>query len=60
MTYSFAWAQDNSNELEELTVLGSQEELEQLSGSAFRLGRDDLEDFEYTDLNQVLVTVPGV
>ncbi len=58
-TAQTAFAQDNA-ELEELTVLGSQDDLEQLSGSAHRLGRDELEDFEYTDLNQVLVTVPGV
>ena len=51
---------DDTAAIEELTVLGSQEDLDQLSGSAHRLGRDALEDFEYTDLNQVLVTVPGV
>ncbi|NRB38895.1 MAG: TonB-dependent receptor [Pseudomonadales bacterium] len=70
MTSSQLFAQSESNKeknentsvamLEEMTVLGSSEDIQSLSGSAHSVDRDALEEFEYTDLNQVLVTIPGV
>ncbi|NRA43191.1 MAG: TonB-dependent receptor, partial [Pseudomonadales bacterium] len=45
---------------EEVLVLGSQEDYQNAAGSAQYLDREALEDFEYTDVNQVLAQVPGV
>lgn len=46
--------------MEVMTVLGSKEDIQNISGSAYSVDREALEEFEYTDLNQVLMTVPGV
>ena len=43
-----------------MTILGNQERLEAVTGSAHLLSDDDLEIFEYADIQRILRTVPGV
>lgn len=50
----------DSAALEVFTVLGQAEGIVEIPGSAQRLGPAELEVFEYTDINQVLRSVPGV
>jgi len=59
----FALSADNaedSENTEEVLILGSQEDIHNLSGSAHSLDKTELESFEYTDIGQVLGSVPGV
>ncbi len=47
-------------ELGTFTILGSPERRADIPGSAHFLGPEQLERFEYADINRALRTVPGV
>ncbi len=46
--------------LEEVFVTGGEENIQTLSGSAHLVKEEQLEEFDFSDLNQVLGTLPGV
>ena len=46
--------------LDEVTIIGSREQARTLPGSAWVIDQQDLETFQYTDINRVLTQVPGV
>ena len=46
--------------MEEVLVTGGRDDIRTLSGSAHLLDEETLEQFDYSDLNQVLGTLPGV
>lgn len=46
--------------MEEMLVTGGKEDIKTLSGSAHLLDEEELEKFDFVDLNQVLSTLPGV
>lgn len=46
--------------LDRLTVVGSAERAEETAGSAHYIGSEELEKFDYRDVNRVLRQVPGV
>ena len=47
-------------ELETITIVGSQEQARNISGSASVITMEDLETYEYTDIHKILSSVPGV
>lgn len=55
---SLAFA-DNKT-IEHISIFGSKENLEKQAGSAYRLDEDDLDTFQYQDINRVLKDIPGV
>lgn len=52
-----AWA---NSELESVTIIGSQENLQSLPGSGAIITSDDLDMFEFSDVGKALALVPGV
>jgi Fe(3+) dicitrate transport protein len=52
-----AWAND---ELEAVTIIGTQEDLQSLPGSGAIIASDDLDMFEFSDVGKALSLVPGV
>ena len=46
--------------LEPFSVIGSKENISALTGSGYYIDSTELEVFNYTDINQILKTVPGV
>ena len=46
--------------LEPFSVIGSKENISGLTGSGYYIDSTELEVFNYTDINQILKTVPGV
>jgi Fe(3+) dicitrate transport protein len=46
--------------MEEVIVSGGKEGARTMSGSAYVLDKADLEQFDFSDLNKVLSTIPGV
>ncbi len=61
----FAYAQDNENDtptrfIEEITIIGDRERQGQITGSAEFIGPEDLERFEYSDVQRILRQAPGV
>ena len=52
-----AWA---NSELEAVTIIGTQEDLQSLSGSGAIITSDDLDMFEFSDVGKALALVPGV
>ncbi len=59
-TFCYADHAEQAEFFEEVTILGNQERLEAVTGSAHLLSDDDLEIFEYADIQRILRTVPGV
>ena len=49
-----------NNDLEEIVVVGSMEDVSSVPGSGIVIDIEQLERFDYTDLHQVLSSVPGV
>lgn len=45
---------------ETITIIGSKEAAQKIAGSAHVISKEDLEEFEYSDLNAILRQVPGV
>ena len=52
-----AWA---NSEQEAVTIIGTQEDLQSLSGSGAIITSDDLDMFEFSDVGKALALVPGV
>ena len=52
-----AWA---NSELEAVTIIGTQEDLQSLPGSGAIITGDDLDMFEFSDVGKALSLVPGV
>ncbi len=50
----------NAIQLKSYSLFGSKYEAQNRTGSAYFLSKEDLEKFQYTDLNRALLTVPGV
>ena len=50
----------NNETIDEITILGSTEDLQRITGSAHRIDEEVLEQFQYDDINRVLTLVPGV
>lgn len=50
----------SSEQLETIYITGGKEAIQSLPGSAHLLDSEDLEQFDYTDVNQVIGKVPGV
>jgi Fe(3+) dicitrate transport protein len=64
-TIGVLFAEDNSVDetpvsLDSVTILGSDEEIERISGSAHKIDAEKLELHEYEDIHRVLAQVPGV
>ncbi|MFT5572334.1 MAG: Fe(3+) dicitrate transport protein [Cryomorphaceae bacterium] len=55
-----AWADDASQPLEEVTTIGSRQAIEKIPGSAYFIGEDTLDKFEYSDIQRISREVPGV
>ncbi|WP_288128983.1 TonB-dependent receptor [Microbulbifer sp.] len=55
-----AFAEEKTELLETVSVLGSSEHTEKLPGSAHLVSAGELEKFEFVDINRMLRTVPGV
>ena len=53
-------AQEQDVALESVSILGGQSETIQVAGSAHVINADQLEKFEYTDIQRILASVPGV
>ena len=47
-------------DMEEFQVLGSKESVFEVPGSGFYLAQEEIENFQYTNLDQILRQVPGV
>ena len=54
------WDVDEATGLERLTVIGSKARRMEIPGSATRIGPEELEKFEYNDINRILRQAPGV
>ncbi len=54
------WDIDEETGLERLTVVGSKARRMEIPGSATRIGPEELETFEYSDINRILRQAPGV
>ena len=54
------WDIDEATGIERLTVIGSKARRMEIPGSATRIGPEELEKFEYSDINRILRHVPGV
>ncbi|BFM07360.1 TonB-dependent receptor family protein [Halioxenophilus aromaticivorans] len=52
--------EQSSTAMEEVLVTGGKEAINTLAGSAHLLDEEMLEQFDFSDLNQVLATLPGV
>lgn len=60
---NMATAQDGeqqSSALEEVTIIGSQEQARRLAGSAHFIGTEKLQQFAYSDIQRIAREVPGV
>ncbi|MGY8877691.1 MAG: TonB-dependent receptor family protein, partial [Pseudoalteromonas sp.] len=58
-----AIAKDTSNKeqrFEQITVIGSQQAINDIPGSATFISEEDLQKFQFTDISRVLASVPGV
>ncbi|MGM0412319.1 MAG: TonB-dependent receptor family protein, partial [Pseudomonadota bacterium] len=55
-----AIAQDDSQRLDQVSIVGSQAEAQKQPGSVQYVGEERLEDHEYTDINRITREVPGV
>jgi len=47
-------------QIKEVLIIGTKEEKQNLSGSGFQISNADLGKYVYTDLNQIVSSVPGV
>ncbi len=48
------------DDMEHLTIFGSEQSINDVPGSAHMLSKDDLEKFDFTDIMRTLTSVPGV
>ena len=57
---SLANAQQQNNAIQEVTIIGSQEEAKKIAGSAHYIGTEKLQQFAYSDIQRIAREVPGV
>jgi len=55
-----AIADEASEPLEEVVTIGSRAEIEKIAGSAYFIGEDILDKFEYSDVQRISREIPGV
>lgn len=53
-------AEETNHQLSAVTIIGSEEKVQQVAGSAHVIDSVELEKFEYTDIQKILAGVPGV
>lgn len=53
-------ADNTAHQLSTVSIIGSEEEAQQIAGSAHVIDSEELAKFEYTDIQKVLAGVPGV
>ena len=51
---------DQANLIEEVVVIGSKEDIRKIAGSGGIIEEDQLDRMDYTDLNQILSSIPGL
>ena len=54
------FADDQVNLIEEVVVIGSKDEIRKIAGSGGLIDEEELDRMDYTDLNQILSSIPGV
>ena len=54
------FADDRVNLIEEVVVIGSKDEIRKIAGSGGIIEEEQLDRMDYTDLNQILSSIPGV
>jgi Fe(3+) dicitrate transport protein len=57
---AFADHAEKAEFFEEITIVGTKQSAQQVTGSAHVISDDDLEIFSYTDIQRILRSVPGV
>ena len=57
---AFADHAEKAEFFEEITIVGTKQSAQQVTGSAHIISDDDLEIFSYTDIQRILRSVPGV
>jgi Fe(3+) dicitrate transport protein len=57
---SFNGSAQGGGAFEQITIIGSASDVNDIPGSGAYLNNDDIEKFEYTDIMRLLSTVPGV
>ncbi len=55
-----ATAQNRDDSIEEVTIVGSQEQAKRIAGSAHYIGEEKLQQFSYSDIQRIAREVPGV
>jgi len=62
LLFAFAttFADDRINLIEEVVVIGSKDEIRKIAGSGGLIDEQELDRMDYTDLNQILSSIPGV
>lgn len=63
---NYALAQDvsslkaNNNFIDEISIIGDQSNLSSITGSAYLITPEQLDDFSYTDIQRIIREIPGV
>ena len=52
--------EEDTHQLSAVTIIGSEQQMHQIAGSAHVIDSEELEKFEYTDIQKILAGVPGV
>ena len=55
-----SFADDRVNLIEEVVVIGSKDEIRKIAGSGGIIEEEQLDRMDYTDLNQILSSIPGI
>ena len=58
--FAITFADDRINLIEEVVVIGSKDEIRKIAGSGGLIDEQELDRMDYTDLNQILSSIPGV
>ena len=59
-SFTTASADDQVNLIEEVVVIGSKDEIRKIAGSGGIIEEEQLDRMDYTDLNQILSSIPGI
>ena len=58
--FATSFADDRVNLIEEVVVIGSKDEIRKIAGSGGIIEEEQLDRMDYTDLNQILSSIPGI
>ena len=58
--FTTTFADDRFNLIEEVVVIGSKDEIRKIAGSGGIIEEEQLDRMDYTDLNQILSSIPGI